>query len=388
MVYLDARSQDASSTHGSTSDDTNSSLSTVVDRFSTSDRFSTISTISTNSATSEQLINPLDLYSNEIQDHEPLTNGIMSYDLANNQPDFLLSRLANSEAVTYVESNGDVERITAVVAPNTVLIEETLTLQPPLSFQDAPLSYGHEPRPGLFYTNDLAVNSRTHFRPIQDDAEIVEKVNGELEPLQRAPPLPARNHVNRIPINQSKDQPDCVNNAENANNNVPVLPPKPMPRKELKSKRKRPPPPPPPPPSAGAPLMPGFDSGPPPPPPPPPPGMQSPNLSSGPGTPLMPGFAVGGPPPPPPPPGMPGLAMGPPPPPPPPGAPPMPGAHHGHFLPRSISPGLPQITSPYVRPKKKLKAFHWEKVDTPEVTVWSSQADLAAKEEKYQELEK
>ena len=149
-----------------------------------------------------------------------------------------------------------------------------------------------------------------------------------------------------------------------------------------------PPPPPPPPPSAGAPLMPGFDSGPPPPPPPPPPGMQSPNLSSGPGTPLMPGFAVGGPPPPPPPPGMPGLAMGPPPPPPPPGAPPMPGAHHGHFLPRSISPGLPQITSPYVRPKKKLKAFHWEKVDTPEVTVWSSQADLAAKEEKYQELEK
>lgn len=140
-----------------------------------------------------------------------------------NSSDFLLNRLANSEARTHVESRGDVERVTAVVAPNTVLIEETPALQPPLSFQDAPLSYGHEARPGIFYSADLAADSRTHFRPIKDDAEIVEKVvNGE------APPLPARNHVNRIPINQQE-------------------PPKPMPRKELKAKRKRPPPPPPPP---------------------------------------------------------------------------------------------------------------------------------------------
>ncbi|KAK5084852.1 hypothetical protein LTR70_007759 [Exophiala xenobiotica] len=147
-----------------------------------------------------------------------------------------------------------------------------------------------------------------------------------------------------------------------------------------------PPPPPPMPPVAGTPLMPGFESGPPPPPPPPP------MAGSGASSPLMPGFAAGAPPPPPPPPppGMPSLQLGgpppPPPPPPPPGAPPLPGGSHGHYLPRTMSPGLPQIHSSFLRPKKKLKAFHWDKVDTPEVTVWSSQADLAAREAKYQEL--
>lgn len=146
-----------------------------------------------------------------------------------------------------------------------------------------------------------------------------------------------------------------------------------------------PPPPPPPPPVMGAPLLPGFSGGPPPPPPP--------GFGSTPTTPSLPGFSSAGPPPPPPPPpgtpliGAPGF--GPPAPPPPPGAPPLPGIQHGHYLPRPISPGLPQINSPYIRPKKKLKAFHWDKVDTPEVTVWSqTPADTAAKEEKYQELER
>jgi len=55
-------------------------------------------------------------------------------------------------------------------------------------------------------------------------------------------------------------------------------------------------------------------------------------------------------------------------------------------MPRDLSPGIPQIHNSFIRPKKKLKAFHWDKVDTPEVTVWSSQANLAAKEAKYQEL--
>ncbi|XP_058789012.1 uncharacterized protein LOC131662983 [Phymastichus coffea] len=207
QLYLDARSQDGSSTHGSASDDTSSSLSTVIDRL---DRFSTTSTMST---TSEQFFR---------NSPELTTNGV----------DFLLSRLANSEARTYVESHGDVERVTAVVAPNTVLIEETPTLQPPLSFQDAPLSYGHEPRPGIFYSADLAADSRTHFRPIKDDADVVEKVvNGH-----EVPPLPVKNHVNRIPIVQEEEHAK-----------TPVLPPKPMPRKDVRAKRKRPPPPPPPP---------------------------------------------------------------------------------------------------------------------------------------------
>jgi len=41
-----------------------------------------------------------------------------------------------------------------------------------------------------------------------------------------------------------------------------------------------------------------------------------------------------------------------------------------------------------MRPKKKLKAFHWDKVDTPQVTVWAETANLEAKEEKYRELQR
>ncbi|RMD41484.1 hypothetical protein DV735_g3647, partial [Chaetothyriales sp. CBS 134920] len=39
-------------------------------------------------------------------------------------------------------------------------------------------------------------------------------------------------------------------------------------------------------------------------------------------------------------------------------------------------------------PKKKLKAFHWDRVDTPEVTVWAGATDAQIKEEKFKELQK
>ncbi|KIW48110.1 uncharacterized protein PV06_00729 [Exophiala oligosperma] len=147
-----------------------------------------------------------------------------------------------------------------------------------------------------------------------------------------------------------------------------------------------PPPPPPPPPGSSEPspaLIPGFEAGAPPPPPPPPPGMP---LS--PTTPSMPGFAGGPPPPPPPPPGS--LPMSPisPAAPPPPGAPPLPGLQHGHFLPQSPIVPVPMLKNPIMRPKKKLKAFHWDKVDTPQVTVWASSTSTEAKEEKYRELQR
>lgn len=280
MVYLDARSQ-CGSTHGSTSDDTGSSMSTVIDRFSTSDRVSTISTASTASTTSEQ---PNE-FSRPDQDFDRLSDrdfqlskavcpfDNIENDYPANPPDYLLRRLASSEAVTHVESRGEVERITAVVAPNTVVIEETITFQPPLSFQDAPLSYGHEARPDLFYTADLAADSTTHFRPIKDDVELVERVNGSHEefhgaepspeklketsstPDKTPPPLPARNHINRININQStNDRPtepqkltEGSSTESSEGQDAPVLPPKPLPRRDVKTRRKRPPPPPPPP---------------------------------------------------------------------------------------------------------------------------------------------
>ncbi|KAM5452063.1 hypothetical protein MaudCBS49596_003413 [Microsporum audouinii] len=132
------------------------------------------------------------------------------------------------------------------------------------------------------------------------------------------------------------------------------------------------PPPPPPPP------LPGFGGGAPPPPPPP-----------------MPGFA-GGPPPPPPPP-MPGFGNGAPPPPPPmpgsgippPPPPPMPGGWKKTYLPAGQVSPVPTVSLPFIRPKKKLKALHWDKVDTPQVTVWAAHAPThEAKEQKYTDLAK
>ncbi|GAB7365720.1 hypothetical protein MBLNU230_g7058t1 [Neophaeotheca triangularis] len=141
-----------------------------------------------------------------------------------------------------------------------------------------------------------------------------------------------------------------------------------------------PPPPPPPMPGFGGapppppPPMPGFGSGGPPPPPPPP----------------MPGFNGAAPPPPPPPPGMAGAGGAPPPPPPPPGAPPLPGAKKGGFLPPPMYPGSQTVGMAAPRPKKKLKALHWEKVDAPEVSMWAGimPGSQEQKEEKYQELAK
>lgn len=50
---------------------------------------------------------------------------------------------------------------------------------------------------------------------------------------------------------------------------------------------------------------------------------------------------------------------------------------------------MQSIGLPFVRSKKKLKALHWEKVDTHEVTVWAAHTPThASKEEKYLELSK
>ncbi|KAL8734567.1 MAG: hypothetical protein Q9166_001467 [cf. Caloplaca sp. 2 TL-2023] len=164
---------------------------------------------------------------------------------------------------------------------------------------------------------------------------------------------------------------------------------------------------PPPLPNGAAPsIMPGFEAGPPPPPPPPPPPILSPSgsgFSTGLPTPVttpsMPGFSNNAPPPPPPPPPppMPGTPRTPgtpvtpglmgPPPPPTPGPPPVPGAQKGGYLPQTNFTLVPTISMPFIRPKKKLKALHWEKVDAPQVTVWAAHTPThASKEEKYMEL--
>lgn len=167
-----------------------------------------------------------------------------------------------------------------------------------------------------------------------------------------------------------------------------------------------PPPPPPPPGMAGFPSMPGFNTnGPPPPPPPGFPGMPGFSDPPPPPPPMMPGF--GGPPPPPPPPllSMPGFGGGPPPPPPPPmagfamggpppppppppggfsfGGPPAPGMPPPPMAPSmpgfyGASGGLAQALFTGMRPKKKLKPMHWEKLDGVEYTIWANRFDRDA----------
>ncbi|KAJ5921525.1 hypothetical protein N7466_009851 [Penicillium verhagenii] len=181
-----------------------------------------------------------------------------------------------------------------------------------------------------------------------------------------------------------------------------VVPPPPPPPGGAKGISIPPPPPPPGGAQSGLPPPPpppgGFSGGPPPPPPgglsgvPPPP---PPGGFSGAPPPPPPGGAIRGPPPPPPPGGA---AGGLPPPPPPPGGggfappPPPPNAPLGsgwrpHYMAGGSVPGTTHM--PFIRPKKKLKALHWDKVDTPQVTVWAGHAPTAEdKEEKYTDLAK
>ncbi|QQK45457.1 Cytokinesis protein SepA/Bni1 [Penicillium digitatum] len=184
--------------------------------------------------------------------------------------------------------------------------------------------------------------------------------------------------------------------------------------------------PPPPPPGGVAlppPPPPGGKVGLPPPPPPggmalppPPPPGGAKGVSGSLAPPPPPGGRVGLPPPPPGgkvglPPPPPGGRVGLPPPPPPGGGgiapppPPIPGAKglmippppppngalgsgwRSPFMVGDVSPST--IHMPSIRPKRKLKALHWDKVDTPQVTVWASHAPTAKeKEEKYTELAK
>jgi cytokinesis protein len=65
----------------------------------------------------------------------------------------------------------------------------------------------------------------------------------------------------------------------------------------------------------------------------------------------------------------------------------MPDKLSGHFLPQPVYNAVPTLGLPVARPKKKLKALHWDKVDTPLTTHWAAHAPTPAeKEEKYAEL--
>lgn len=74
----------------------------------------------------------------------------------------------------------------------------------------------------------------------------------------------------------------------------------------------------------------------------------------------------------------------------PPPPPPMPGGMHGHFLPQQSAMASGNgLGLPVVRPKKKLKALHWDKVDEASSTHWAAHTPTAEEREtKYMELSK
>lgn len=168
-----------------------------------------------------------------------------------------------------------------------------------------------------------------------------------------------------------------------------------------------PPPPPPPlegfsggPPPPPPPMLPGFSGGPPPPPPPALPGFSG----APPPPPPMPGWGSAAPPPPPP---LPGFSGAPPPPPPlpfipvtpspghspssnsfsfggGPAPPPMPPPSMGtHYLSNNFASSHSKSGLGLIRPERKLKPMHWEKLDGVEYTLWANRVD---REQLYKEL--
>ncbi|KAJ5333334.1 uncharacterized protein N7506_007117 [Penicillium brevicompactum] len=256
--------------------------------------------------------------------------------------------------------------------------------------------------------------------PMYEKPRIVEMHRPRLDPAQASGLL--GEIASKVPKFDAED-PNAVPAAEDqdAAKAIPPPPPPPPggaalpPPPPLGGMAIPPPPPPggvaalpPPPPPGGAvglppPPPPGGKVGLPPPPPPggvalppPPPPGGAKGIPGLPPPPPPPGGKVGMPPPPPPPGGV---GMGAPLPPPPPGGkgmvpppPPPPNAAMGSgwrpaYMVGEIAPTT--LGMPSIRPKKKLKALHWDKVDTPQVTVWAGHAPTAEqKEEKYTDLAK
>lgn len=225
---------------------------------------------------------------------------------------------------------------------------------------------------------------------VYEKPRVVELRRPRLDPKQASGLMgEIRGAVKKVDGSDSEDDQDAttVPSHTSLEFQSPITPSEDTPKIEVTGAAPPPPPPPPPPMPGqipGAPPPPPLGQipgAPPPPPPPPPPPMPGSGM-------LSPVTANGPPPPPPPPPPMPG-AMGrmpgaPPPP------PPMPGAMHGHFLAQqALLPPTNRIGLPVVRPKKKLKALHWDKVDEASSTHWAAHAPTAEeREEKYVELSK
>ncbi|XP_054277629.1 PDZ domain-containing protein 2 [Macrosteles quadrilineatus] len=231
-VYLDLISKESEILLGeSESDDTGSSISTVVDRLSSAPTTSNSSFSDVRSITSLDITTP----------PTPTTNTCPTFDLDRVLEPFLQLEREFSSSANIDESSLFNKLVAAAnfTEPSHISLTrsssmnsgagEDSALQPPVSFQDEP-------------------GNRANF-----DGERMPLSSAEIfEPIKKSPPaikaIPRKSH--NIVLNLCSDD---VNSTDNQNDkSAPELPPKPTPRKELnqknkfKSGKKRPPPPPPP----------------------------------------------------------------------------------------------------------------------------------------------
>ncbi|KAJ5139068.1 Diaphanous autoregulatory [Penicillium bovifimosum] len=293
--------------------------------------------------------------------------------------------------------------------------EKTRRTLDPSSLGSVYRKRSHHPGMDSSLEEEVQTSVDENGEPIYEQPRLVEMHRPRLDPAQASGLLGEL--ASKVPKFDAEDldaiEEDPVLDPVDADADAKAMPPPPPPPPPGGAITPPPPPPPggmavpPPPPPPGGKILPpppppGGKVGLPPPPPPggmalppPPPPGGAKGIPGLPPPPPPPGGRVGLPPPPPP--GGGGIAPPPPPPmagarglmipPPPPPSAPLGAGWRPAYMVGDVSPST--IHMPSIRPKKKLKALHWDKVDTPQVTVWAGHAPTAEqKEEKYTELAK
>ncbi|KAJ3639413.1 hypothetical protein Zmor_002774 [Zophobas morio] len=209
-VYVDLFSQESTQSL-SESDDTGSSISTVVDRFGS---FPTTTTSS--------LAGSLPSTPTSVQKQIDFTNLLNAYD----DEDFVVPLNRNIIKQNVVK-NGDLSE--KVEEKTTSVNEDGSPLQPPSCFQDAPLSYGNEDM-RIIETKSNEINM-CEDKKTMNNKYVEHNVNGEKNPTKisngedkvlKKPPVPPRSRdlINAHKMNGCKDFP----NIHDENMNISNLP--------------------------------------------------------------------------------------------------------------------------------------------------------------------
>ncbi|XP_063242334.1 uncharacterized protein LOC134542200 isoform X2 [Bacillus rossius redtenbacheri] len=170
---------------------------------------------------------------------------------ATGDDDFLFAKFVSSQQPAAATS----EQVTVVAGSSTTVVDdEALALQPPLSFQDAPLSYGDERVNSTLKDVVDKINELEIMRSenaLEDRDEQYDSARRQTESFlaHEIEASAVYGHASTESPSNGSAQTNAEVKAEHVD--IPALPPRPSPRKDapagkFKSGKKRPPPPPPP----------------------------------------------------------------------------------------------------------------------------------------------